>query len=229
MISFVIPALDEAAALESLLPYLRQQNDQAEMVVAAYQPDEPTSVAARRWGAKLVCCPEASRGIQLNAGARAATGGILCFLHADVRPPAYTARQIEAAFRHPDAAGGGFRIVYDFDHPGLRLLAALSALPWRTAYFGDQGFFCRAKDFWEVGGYPPWPLFEEVGLAYALARRGRLIRSGEATTASARRFTSRGVWHQLSLNAGLWTLFHLGVSPRRLAAWYSAGDGDGSA
>ena len=156
----------------------------------------------------------------MNSGAAASRGGVLCFLHADVRPPKQAGRLVESALETDGAIGGGFRIQYDADHPALRLLSTLSALPWRASYFGDQGFFCRTEEFRRVGGFPEWPLFEEVALAHALARHGRLVRVDEFTVASARRFTARGPWRQLGINVGLWSLYHLGVPPHKLAEWY---------
>ena len=220
MISFIIPTLNESKALESLLPRLEQDHPVAEIIVADGGSGDDTCAVAERLGARVIRCREASRGEQLNAGAAAATGKVLCFLHADVLPPPDAGRHVERALQDDRVVGGGFRITYDEDHPALRLLAALSALPWRTAFYGDQGFFCRTEEFHRCGGLPGWPLFEEVALAYALARRGRLVRIDESTQASARRFIAHGPWRQLLLNAGLWVLFHLGVSPHKLAEWY---------
>jgi rSAM/selenodomain-associated transferase 2 len=220
MISFIIPTWNESEALGSLLTQLSREHPQAEIIVADGGSTDGTPDVARRLGARVISCERPSRGRQLNTGARAAGGRVLCFLHADVLPPPGAGDQIEAAMQHEGVIGGGFRIAYDRDHPALRLLAVLSGLPWRTAYFGDQGFFCRAEAYRQIGGVPDWPLFEDVALAYALARRGRLVRVPEATRASARRFIARGPWRQLMLNAGLWFLFHLGVSPHRLAGWY---------
>lgn len=220
MISFIIPTLNESRSLEALLGRLRGDHPSAEILIADGGSRDSTREIAERLGARVISCEKASRGSQLNEGAAAARGEILCFLHADALPPPNAGRHIATALGRAHAIGGGFRIAYDEDHASLRLLSILSALPWRTAYYGDQGFFCRAEDFRRAGGFPDWPLFEEVALAYALARRGRLVRSREPTLASARRFTKNGPWRQLLLNAALWTLFHLGVSPHRLARWY---------
>lgn len=220
MISFIIPALNESRALGSLLPPLARDHPGAEILVADGGSADGTQVIAERLGALVIHCGKASRGEQLNAGAAAASGECLCFLHADVLPPPDAGSHIERVLEDRRVVGGGFRILYDDDHPALRLLAKLSALPWRSAYFGDQGLFCRTEDFRRIGGFPSWPLFEEVALAHALARRGRLVRIEHATLASARRFTARGPWRQLLVNAALWSLFHLGVSPHRLAEWY---------
>jgi rSAM/selenodomain-associated transferase 2 len=220
MISFIIPTWNEAEALELLLPRITRDHPEAEIIVADGGSADDTRAVAQRLGARVISCDVACRGVQLNTGAGDARGELLCFLHADTVPPDHAGRLMESALAADRVVGGGFRITYDDDHPALRLLSALSALPWRTAYYGDQGFFCRADDFRRVGGFPGWPLFEEVGLAYALVHRGRLVRIDQSTRASARRFTARGPWRQLLLNAGLWSLFHLGVSPHKLGEWY---------
>lgn len=54
---------------------------------------------------------EPGRGQQLRAGARAATGEVLLFLHADVAPPRDLADQISGALK-AGYAGGNFRLRY---------------------------------------------------------------------------------------------------------------------
>lgn len=216
-----MPSRGEGATLLRTLASLGAQPGVGEVVVAAC--GERAAVRRRaercprlRW----VECPGPGRGAQLNRGAAAARGAALLFLHADTRLPPATARAVGEALARPEVAGGGFRLAFDADHPALRLLEALSALPWRCAYFGDQGLFCRRADFEAVGGYPELPLFEDVGLARRLARRGRLVRLPGRALTSARRFLAAGPWRQLARNAGLLALHAAGVPAARLARAY---------
>ena len=220
LISYVIPTLNESATLGRTLTALRSADAEAEIVVSDGGSSDDTPQIASRFASRFLAGRVSCRGAQLNRGASEASGSILCFLHADVVPPPDIREQIFRSLEEPAAVGGGFRIRYDVDHPALETLGLLSRIPWRTAYYGDQGFFCQRAAFNAAGGFPEWPLFEEVGLAQRLAQLGKLVRANGTTTASARRFLERGPWRQLAINVGLCSLFYLGVSPSRLARWY---------
>src|SRR5581483_7046174 len=86
-LTVVIPALDEAANLARLLPDLERACPGAEvLVVDGGSRDGTAKVVAGRPGVRLV--PSArGRARQMNAGAAAASGDVLLFLHADTWLP----------------------------------------------------------------------------------------------------------------------------------------------
>ncbi|MGH7729964.1 MAG: TIGR04283 family arsenosugar biosynthesis glycosyltransferase [Candidatus Eiseniibacteriota bacterium] len=221
MLSVIVPTRGEGRTVLRGLAALTVLPGVDEVVVAAWG-ERP---AVRRWAERCprlrwVECPRAGRGAQLNHGAAAARGTLLLFLHADTGLPADAALVVRRVLARRDVAGGGFRLAFDVAHPALRMLERLSALAWRGAYFGDQGFFCRRADFEAAGGYPDQPLFEDVDLARRLARRGRLLRLSERAGTSARRFVAAGPWRQLTLNAAILALHTLGVPATALARLY---------
>ncbi|HYM81319.1 MAG TPA: TIGR04283 family arsenosugar biosynthesis glycosyltransferase [Candidatus Limnocylindria bacterium] len=221
MLSVVVPSHAEGATLLACVAAL-SRTAADEIVVAAHGEADVSKRQLRdcrrlRW----VECDRASRGAQLNRGAAAAGGDCLLFLHADSRLPEGAVAGVKAALSTPEIAGGAFRLLFDARHPALRVLEALSALPWRACYLGDQGLFCRREDFEAVGGFDERALFEDVDFALKLARRGRLVRLPLAVTTSARRFHRHGPWRQLATNARLLALYHMGASPGRLARHYS--------
>jgi hypothetical protein len=155
----------------------------------------------------------------MNAGARRARAANLVFLHADCRLPPGAFDSMARVF----AAGHGaglFAIDYASPHPLLRLLSRLSHLrsPWTE--FGEAGLFLRRRLFEEIGGFPEWPLFEDLEILVRLRRRTSIGRARGCVQASPRRYLERGVWRQQGLNLLLYGLFQLGVSPARLARAY---------
>jgi len=88
--------------------------------------------------------------------------------------------------------------------------------------FGDQGIVVRRPFYEQLGGFPPWPLFEDV----EFLRRARRLTRGWSfpadVTTSARRFRRHGVLRQQLQNTRLLLRFLAGTSPERLAAEYRA-------
>src|SRR5512141_2118584 len=98
-ISVIVPALNEEARLSGLLAGLRALGPHEVIVVDGGSADGTAAIAAQH--ATLLRTP-AGRAVQMNAGARAATGDVLLFLHADSRLPAYADRLVLQGL----AAGG---------------------------------------------------------------------------------------------------------------------------
>jgi len=98
--------------------------------------------------------------------------------------------------------------------------ACCTHLPFRLFHYGDQGIFVRRATFEALDGFREWPLMEDVDFLARLRRAGRTVIVPLPVTTSARRFARQGVLRQQLRNAALVLLFHLGVPPARLAAWY---------
>ena len=222
MISIVIPSKGEGEELLSCLAATAGLDGAFEMVVASHGESGETGAEARRVHPHVqwLDCPLASRGDQMNRGAVAARGDGLIFLHADTRLPAGAVGMVTAALSRPGVAGGAFRLAFDVPHPVLGGLSFLSRLPWRRAYFGDQAMFCPRAAFEDAGGFPRTPLFGDVELALALARRGRLMRIPARVTTSSRRFLAAGPARQVMRNAALLALHAAGVPGEALARHY---------
>ena len=86
MISVILPVLDEEEAVGEALVALAGQPMAVEVIVADGGSRDRTREVAVRHGARVVVA-EPGRGRQMNAGARAARGESLVFLHVDTRLP----------------------------------------------------------------------------------------------------------------------------------------------
>lgn len=83
-LSIVIPARNEAAGLERLLPALRERHPDAELLVVDDGSTDATRETALRHGAKVISHPYGQgNGAAVKTGARAAAGECLVFLDAD--------------------------------------------------------------------------------------------------------------------------------------------------
>ena len=217
MLSVVIPTLNAAATLGPCLAALSEAD---ETIVVDGGSTDSTGAVAESSGARFVRSPR-GRGAQLAAGAAAAKGDWLLFLHADTRlaPGWYEAAARHIA-RHPDKAAC-FRFRLDAGELRARLIEAGVALRvrWLGLPYGDQGLLLSRALYDEVGGYRPLPLMEDVDLVRRIGRQ-RLRLLDVAATTSADRWRRDGWLRRSALNLGLLALYRLGASPERLAKLY---------
>ena len=225
LVSVIIPVLDEASRIEACLAQFREQPGAWELIVVDGGSLDGTFDLAAAAGARVLRAAR-GRGTQMNAGAAEARGEILFFLHADATVPAGTYEHILEALKAPDTALGAFRARHEAEAwrgtwkaPILRLADLRSR---RTGWpYGDQGLFCRARDFRVVGGYPGEPLMEELGLVARLRALGAVATRPAEIRVSARRFEASLLKALVCMNT-FPALYRLGVSPARLARWYGA-------
>jgi rSAM/selenodomain-associated transferase 2 len=217
----VVPTLDAAGRIGPCLGALAEgiAGPIREVVLADGGSADAISEIADATGARLVRAPR-GRGAQLAAGARAARGEWLLFLHADtVLAPGWA----DAVRRHiaagPDRAGY-FRLAFDSQAAMARVTAGwanLRARAFRLPY-GDQGLLIARALYDRVGGYPEIPLMEDVAIARRLGRR--LVPLGAVAVTSADRYVGEGWARRGARNLATLALWSAGVPPDRLAERY---------
>jgi len=217
--SVVIPVLNEESHLRQCLESFRDEGRDVETIVVDGGSGDRTVEVAVTCGARVVTS-EPGRGVQQNAGARIATGDILLFLHADTRLPRGAFAILDESFKDEEVMIGSFRSTFDSERFVLGLYSFFSRFesPWTT--FGDQCLVMRKSFFTGLGGFPAWPLFEDVRFLELARKRTKIHKFSAAVTTSARIFVSYGPVSGQLRNAWLLILYHLGCSPHRLAEIY---------
>lgn len=220
-LSVIVPALNEAAQIERSLQALQPLRRQgAQLIVVDGGSQDDTLRLSQPWADQVLVSPR-GRARQMNAGAAAARGQVLLFLHADTLLPEGADEALLQALQ-AGAGWGRFDVRITGRHPMLPVVAALMNLRSRLSGVatGDQAMFVRRELFERVGGFPEQPLMEDIELSLRLKRLAAPACLRQRVATSGRRWESRGVWRTIVLMWRLRWRYWRGESPDRLAQAY---------
>ena len=221
-LSVIVPTLDEQDEIGATLAALQPLRARGHEVVVVDGGSRDATVAHARPLADRVLSSPRGRALQQNAGAAAATGEVLLFLHADTRLPADADALVLAGLARSRRGWGRFDLRLSGSAPLLRLVERLIGLRSRLTGIatGDQAIFVRRGWFERAGGFPAIPLMEDVTLSRLLRQRGRPLCLRERVVTSSRRWEERGIWRTILLMWRLRLAYRLGADPASLAARY---------
>lgn len=251
-VSIIIPTVNEAAILGQTLRQLTLLDPPAwEVLVVDGLSEDGTVGIAQDLGVQVLGCVEQSsaisgmpqaigvrrgRSIQMNCGAKVATGDLLCFLHADTWVPVDLVAVIQRTLADQRVACGGF----------VAIMAGGRSTRWgislhnylKTYYapllfrphlfsrglrllFGDQAMFCRAADFHGCGGFDEaLPIMEDGDLCLKLVRKGQIRQVNRIVFTSDRRVARWGVLKATAIYLYIGILWGVGVSATYLKKFY---------
>ncbi|MDX1331831.1 MAG: TIGR04283 family arsenosugar biosynthesis glycosyltransferase [Robiginitalea sp.] len=221
-ISIVIPVLNEAERLGTLLPELNKRTEtdavREIIVVDGGSEDKSTEVAGNN-GARVLNAPK-GRARQMNAGARSARGDLLYFLHADSLPPAGFDRFILQAMEGGLQAGC-FRLQFDPPHWFLNAFAWCTRINHPLCRGGDQSLFVPRLWFEKSGGFDEaFRIYEDNQFIGRLYREFSFRVLPAYVTTSTRRYETVGVF-RLQYH---YSIIHLkrilGAPPEALLNYY---------
>ncbi|MFQ5774484.1 MAG: TIGR04283 family arsenosugar biosynthesis glycosyltransferase [Kiloniellaceae bacterium] len=224
-LSVVIPALNAAGTLPAALACLAEGRAAGlvrEVLVVDGGSADATPALAARAGARVLAAP-CGRGRQLAAGAQAAVGDWLLFLHADTELGPGWAGAARAFIAAPGNEGRAavFRFALDDPDPRARRVERLAR--WRARAlalpYGDQGLLISQGLYRALGGFRPLPLMEDVDLVRRIGRR-RLVVLDAAAVTSAARYRAGGWWLRPLRNLSVLALYLLGAPPGLLRRLY---------
>ena len=219
-VSIIIPTLNEADGLPVTLRRVQSQPGPKEILVVDGGSTDRTLSVAREAGVRTLRAPR-GRAVQMNRGAAHGSGSAFLFLHADTLLPPTGLATVRRTLADADA--GIFRLRFTRETPLLRLYGWATSLDWIRLAFGDRGLFTTRSAFEAVGGYPDWPIFEDLEMADRLDRHGSFDFVDSAVRTSPRRFERNGPVRQQLRNAYLWLHYCLRTEPESVAHLYDDG------
>jgi rSAM/selenodomain-associated transferase 2 len=234
VVSIILPVLNEAALIRSFLLHLRTVAPEAEIIVVDGGSHDGTASIAEPL-ADLVISAQRGRGLQMNAGAAVAHGKVLWFLHADLRVPRNSLREIENALADQQTVGGCFRLRFPEKQRIYRISDSVGNVAVEVFGFalGDHGIFCRREVFNQVGGYRDVPILEDAEIYRALRGCGRIVQLRDEILCSPRAYKKYGPYRTTAVYFLILALYVAGVPISRLNRiyrWFRGGaDGIASA
>jgi rSAM/selenodomain-associated transferase 2 len=217
-VSVIVPVLNEApgiaAALAALQPLRRRGH---EVIVVDGGSSDGTAALAAPLADRVIAAPR-GRGAQMNAGAAAASGDALLFLHADTRLPAEADAAVVVALQQ--RPWGRFDVRIEGRSPLLAVVAL--CMNWRSRLTGiatgDQAIFVRRREF---PGFAQIPLMEDIAFSRQMKRVSRPACLRPKAVTSGRRWERHGVWRTIVLMWRLRFAYWLGAPPEELARRYA--------
>jgi glycosyltransferase involved in cell wall biosynthesis len=227
--SVIIPARNEEAVIGQCLESIRRCGFHAEVeiIVVLNRCTDRTQAIAEQYGAQTVVEDAKNLSRIRNAGAAAATGEILITLDADSTASDNMLMEIQRVMGSSRYIGGGVFIKPERLSLGILLTGLLvgAVLFWYGVSVGM--FFCRRRDYLEIGGFDEQlTSAEDIDFAKRLKRLGasrglryaHLLRA--SITTSCRKFDRFGDWYFLRHPKMTLELFR-GRSPRHAdTVWY---------
>jgi rSAM/selenodomain-associated transferase 2 len=224
-LSIIIPVLNEAGIIRTALDRLAPLRERGVQIIVVDGGSSDHTREQARPAADIVISAPAGRGAQMNAGAAAARGGILLFLHADTRLPADADRLVAAGLTGSGRAWGRFAVRIEGESRLLPLIAHVMNSRSRLTGIatGDQAMFVRREAFGAAGGFPEIPLMEDIVLSRWLKRISRPLCLATAVVTSGRRWDENGAARTILLMWRLRLAYACGAAPEMLARRYGYG------
>ena len=201
-ISIVIPTLNEASNLPSLLSDLSIIHKKGEILIVDCGSEDKTIDLANIYGAKVFKSKERNRGLQLNIGAKNSQGEWLIFLHADTRLTHDWLIKIKSVLKREKKYIYYFKFKINNKKKIYRVLEFL--VNFRSKYFkqpyGDQGLIIHRTTYFKNNGFRKIPLMEDVDFLRRLNNKKNLKQLNYPIFISSRKWETTNIFLQAIKN-----------------------------
>jgi rSAM/selenodomain-associated transferase 2 len=209
MVSVIVPVLNEEKALPDTLRALLAEPGNYEVLVVdggstdrtcaivsglALSPQHSAFIPIR-----LLSAPK-GRAPQMNAGAAAAGGEWLLFLHADTLLPTGSLQRLNAMEADTSIQAGGFLHRFSGDDWRLKVISFLNNFRCTRSriIYGDQALFIRRELFERLGGFPNVPILEDVAFCERLITVTEPCLLAPSVVTDSRKFVQMGIWRSFA-------------------------------
>lgn len=210
-----MPLLNEEAVAHKLIEHLATLDAEQIVIVDGGSIDATRRIMSDA-GFQVLESP-AGRAMQMNRGAKLATQSMLLFLHADTELPENYKSELNKA-----DVWGRFDVSFSCSTWAMKMIAFFMNLRSRISDVatGDQAIFVNRDVFESLGGFPNFPIMEDVAFCKRLRQLHRPLNSRAKVVTSSRRWEQNGVsntifkmwWYRLA--------YFFGVSPSKLKQGY---------
>ncbi len=221
-VSVIIPTYNESDQIGPLIRFLNQcpGNDLFEIIVVDGSSTDSTVALAAMAGAKVLVSPRKGRAVQMNTGARSATGDVFYFLHADTFPPAGFINEISRALQR-GYGSGCYRLAFDYPHWFLSLNGWFTRFDVNAFRFGDQSLFVDREVFFKAGSFrEELVVMEDQEIIRRIRQHSRFIILSGSVTTSARKYLDNGIYKTQAVFFLLYFLYQAGFSQEKLVTTY---------
>jgi rSAM/selenodomain-associated transferase 2 len=221
MLSIIVPVFNEGDRIGEALAALAPLRQRGVEVIVVDGGSNDTTVQSALPSADHVITASRGRARQMNAGAAAADGEVLLFLHADTTLPPDADRLVIDALVGSNRVWGRFDV--RIDGPGsLSVVAAMMNIRSRLTGIatGDQAMFVGRAAFAAAGGFPEIELMEDIALSRRLKAFSPPLCLQQRVVTSGRRWQQRGILRTILLMWRLRLAYFFGAKPAALARQY---------
>lgn len=221
-ISVIIPTWNEVNNIGLLVKYIYDHAADAiaEIIVVDASSQDDTAVVATNAGAKVVSCAHKSRAMQMNVGAKYATGELLYFIHADIKLiPSFADDILQAVEEGFDS--GCYRYVFDSDSKMLRINGYFTRFDRIMCRGGDQTLFVTKTVFERLGGFNEYfTIMEDYDFIIRIRKQYSFKIIPKNIVVSARKYETNS-WIRVQLaNLTVFIMFFLKRPPEQMRAVY---------